>query len=118
MELDILHQILNELKELKQGQIRLEQSQARLEQSQARLEQSQARLEQRQAKLEQSQARLEQGQIEINQRLDNLEHDVSAIKTQQAMDTESIEIIIVEIGKINIGQKTHSQEIEKLRATS
>ena len=42
--------------------------------------------------LEQGQTGLEQGQTKINQRLGNLERDVSTIKIQQAKDTETLRL--------------------------
>lgn len=94
MENEILQQILNELKDLKQGQqqtnqrldnleqrqINLEKGQISLERGQNNLEQGQHNLERGQKDLERGQKDLEQGQQQINQRLDNLEQDVASVK--------------------------------------
>ena len=85
--LEILRQILNKLNDLEQGQ----------------------------AKLVENYVKLEQGQIGINQRLNNLEQDVSTIKVQQAKDTQALEIVLAHTAKLTSEQKEHRKEIDKLR---
>lgn len=60
----ILNQILTELKDLKQGQLKLEQGQQKLEQ--------------RQQKLEQGQLKLEQGQLNLTDRMESFERQVNS----------------------------------------
>lgn len=86
MDLDVLRQILNKLVILEQGQLAIQGDIFELK----------------------------EGLSETNQRLSNLEYDVSAIKTQQITDSQSIDIIIAEIGKINRGQKSHGQRLSNL----
>jgi len=100
MDLDVLRQILNKLVILEHGQLAIQGDISELKEG---LSGTNQRLDS-----------LEAGLSETNQRLSNLEYDVSAIKTQQITDSQSIDIIIAEIGKINRGQKSHGQRLSNL----
>ena len=77
---ETLKLILNELKELKEGQLKLEEGQANLEKGQIKLEDGQANLEKGQIKLEEGQVNLEKGQFKLEEGQQELKIDISSIK--------------------------------------
>ena len=93
MELDILHQILNELKDLKQGQVKLEQGQAETN-----------------AKLDNLEARFDN--LEAN--LNDLTQFVHSIHIHQEADFKLLESVSEKVEYLVTISENHEQRLQKL----
>jgi len=102
--LEIMRQILNKLTTIESDISELKQGQAEIIK---RLDSLEARVDRLEARLDSLEARL-----------DSLEARVNRIEAQQAIDSESIDFISVEVGKLVMNQKTHGKEIDRLKASS
>jgi len=138
MELDILHQILNKLTGLEQGQsetnqrlcnleddvsvIKTEQVVMKVQMDEMKVQLDEMKIQLDEVKVQQDEMKTQLDEVKVQQdemkiQLDEVKVQLGEVKvqqdemkTQQIVDSDSIDIIIAEVYKINTRMKVHIQE--------